>query len=384
MGEDANYSVNSMTGIPDCVSDDVTITEVPAVKKTRARKPKAEKRANPAANLIAALKFISIAQKKVGTVGQQFCLISNNWLVASNEILTVGTKIEEDLRACPHTIQLLEALSNCEDGLQIAQLSPTALAVTSGAFKALVPCVGMDAVSIPWPDPVCGSLNNKIKEALEAVCCLAVEGAEQAFKAAVLLQAQSAISTNGYAMLEAWHGIDLPPGLLLPKCAAQAIAKCNKDLAGFGFSNSSATFYFSDESFIKTQLFAEQYPNYKLILDKTLPKAFNLPTEFFKAVKAIEAFSENGILYFNNGHILSKDFSHEASTYKIDGLPNGMAFNAKYLLMLQHAIKKAVFIAESKMIYFFNGEIRGCLMGVDWKQKAETTNTSDFDDDIPF
>ena len=51
-------------------------TESKAKPKHRARRAKVT--ANPAASLLAALKFVAVAQKKTGTVQQQFGMISGN------------------------------------------------------------------------------------------------------------------------------------------------------------------------------------------------------------------------------------------------------------------------------------------------------------------
>ena len=140
--------------------------EAPAVEEKTEAKPEAPKKkhrarrakttaVNPAASLLAALKFVAVAQKKAGTVQQQFGVISGNWAAASNGVLTVATKVEEDLSACPHTYQLIDALSKVGEELAITQLSPTSLAVVSGAFRALIPCVGFGDVGITGPDERC-------------------------------------------------------------------------------------------------------------------------------------------------------------------------------------------------------------------------------------
>lgn len=194
-------------------------------KKHRARRPKAT--ANPAASLLAALKFVAVAQKKAGTVQQQFGMISGNWAAASNGVLTVATKVEEDLTACPHTYQLIDALSKVGEDLSITQLSPTSLAVVSGAFRALIPCVGFGDVGITGPDERCAVIDDRVKAAFEAVLPLATDGAQHAHLAAVLLQSGSAVATNGHVLAEYWHGIDLPP-MLIPKASAVAILKAGK------------------------------------------------------------------------------------------------------------------------------------------------------------
>lgn len=379
-------------------------TEAAPAKPARRRaspKPNAEPVAetpNPAAGLLRALKFISIAQKKAGTALQQFCNLSYYWAAASNETLTVATRIEEDLTACPHTLSLIDALSKCSGDLAITQLSPQTLAVNSGVFKGLVNCASFDEIQIPAPDPQCAVANDRIKFALGAVACLATDGAPTARNAAVLLQSGSAVATNDHALLEAWHGVDLPPNLLIPKLSAVAIAKCDKTLTGFGFSPSSATFWFEDGSFIKTQLYNEQYPHYQAVIDVPELKPVALPAAFFKGVKAIESFSEDSIVYFHEGILKSNKRMENASTYKIEGLPQGFAFNAKYLIMLESTMKTVAFqdAANGHKAFFFGDNIRGVLMGVGMNDKERREyeesgedrrpkpNFSDMDDDIPF
>ena len=376
-------------------------SDTPAIppKRTRARKTAAPKieSVNPAASLIRALKFISVAQKKAGTPSQQFCNLSYNWAAATNEVLTVATRIEEDLTACPHTLSFLDALGKCSDDLSITQLSPQTLAVNSGVFKGLINCGSFDEIRIPAPDPFCATIDDRVKTALEAVAVLATEGAPNATFAAVLLQSGTAVATNGHALLEYWHGVDLPPNLMIPKASAVAIAKSGKPLKGFGFSESSATFWFEDGSFIKTQLYNEHYPNYKYTIEAEGLNPWPLPDAFFKGVKIIESFAEDGIIYFDKGVLKSNKRIDDASTYKIEGLPDGLAFGGKYLTMLEPFMKKVHFeVADfGPKAYFFGENVRGALMGVKLTanereefvggQKSQTTGDfSGMDDDIPY
>ncbi|UDF60277.1 putative replicative clamp [Pseudomonas phage Kopi] len=378
--------------------------EAPAAEPTK-RKPRARKQAaagknkakgpSPAASLLAALKFVAIAQKKAGPTNVQFGHIAHNWAAASDGVLTVAHPIEEDLVACPHTLQFIDALSKVGEELSITQLTANALAVSSGAFRALVPCVGFDDVPITAPDPQCATIDDRIKTAFAAVAGLATDGAPNATYAAVLLQAGSAVATNGAALLEAWHGIDLPPGLMLPKAAASAIAKASKALTGFGYSQSSATFYFEDGSFIKSQLYGERYPNYASVLDVPNLNLWPIPEDFYRGVRAIESFSPNGHVFFEDGAVLSRMHKEEASTYRIEGLPERMGFSAKLLLSVEHAFKKAHFDAETNKVIFYGDNVRGAVMGLDLGTEASYTEQSEdtyinrtsddpYSDDIPF
>lgn len=383
------------------IENDVPIPATPEKpkRKSRARKQAegttAKKTTNPAASLIAALKFISVAQKKAGPVNIQFGHIAHNWAAAFDGVLTVAAPIEEDLTACPHTLQFIDALSKAGDELSITQLTANTLAVSSGVFRALVPCVAFDEVPIMPPDPQCAVIDDRVKAALAAVAGLATDGAPNATYAAVLLQAGSAVATNGAALLEAWHGIDLPPGLMLPKAAASAIAKASKALTGFGYSQSSATFYFEDGSFIKSQLYGERYPNYASVLDVPNLNLWPIPEDFYRGVRAIESFSPNGHVFFEDGAVLSRMHKEEASTYRIEGLPERMGFSAKLLLSVEHAFKKAHFDAETNKVIFYGDNVRGAVMGLDLGTEASYTEQSEdtyinrtsddpYSDDIPF
>lgn len=331
--------------------------------KPRARRTKSAN--NPAASLLRALKFIAVAQKKAGTLEQQFCKIENNTAIASNGVLTIGTKIEEDdLKACLHTKQMIDALSKVEDELALTQLSATSLAVVSGAFRALVPCVGHDDLQIAMPDTCCAVIDDRVKTALEAVLPLTTEGSQHAYLAAVLLQNGSAVATNMHILAEYWHGVNLPT-MLIPKASALAIVKAGKALTGFGYSGSSATFYFEDDSFIKTQLFNEQFPNYQPLFECENLNPWPLPDEFFKAVKSIESFSKNGIVYFKNGVLSSNEEQEQASTYKIEGLPEDMGFNSRYLLTVEHLFKNVHFDKIANKAFFFAKNARGVIMAVE-------------------
>ena len=358
--------------VPLPSDEEVKETKVePPKKKHRARHKKADT-ANPAKGLLAALKFLKPCQKKTGTVQQQFCCITGNWAAASNDVLTIGVKVEEDLSACPQTTQFEEALKKIGEDVSIAQLSELTLSVVSGAFKALVPCVSFDQLSISGPDERCAFIDDRIKDAFATLAPLATEGAPNAAYASVLLQAGSAVATNGHVLAECWHGIDLPPGLLVPKAAVAAIVKAGKPLTGFGYSGPSATFWFDDDSFIKTQLYGERFPNYQPLLECENMNPWPVPDEFYKAVRSIEAFTRNGVVYFEDGKIASNELENEASTYIIEGLPEGMGFNAKYLLMVEKVFEKVHFEEQANKAFFFGENKRGVIMGIERS------------DDIPF
>lgn len=319
---------------------------------------------DPAWILAKSLKFIMPIQKKSGTVLQQFCNLSYNWACATNEIVTIGTPIEANLTACPHSVSFSKALLKCEGDLSIVQLNEANLSVTSGDFKAMVHCCDPKRVQIPAPDPCIAQVDDRVKAALAACATVPLEEHQNPALMAVLLQAGSAVATNGHMLLEYWHGIDLPPGLLIPKASAAIVGKADKEMTGFGFSQSSVTFWFKDGSFIKTQLFNAPYPDYQILFPQFQIETMKLHQFFFKGVKAIKDFAPEGIVYFSNGTLQTNVRRDEASTFKIDGLPNGLAFEARFLVTLSKFMDNVNFSVEMNRLTAFAENTRCIVSGV--------------------
>lgn len=355
-------------------------------KKPRARAKKAttakkQQGPNPAAGLIAAMKFLAPAQSKTGNVNQTFCHIAHHWAAASNGVLTIATKIEEDLNACPQWALFSDALGKVVEDVTITQLSPGMLSVASGDFRGVVPCAPPEQVPITPPDQPCARIDNRIRDAFEAVLKIPNEQSPRAAYAGVLLQANSVVATNGAIIFEYWHGIDLPPNLIIPKAAAQAVAKSSKNLDALGFSSSSVTFYFEDGSFIKTQTYAEQYPEYAHVLNCDYSTFWPIPERFFEAVSTVAAFSENANVFFKNGQIVSSMNDETPSFYRIEGLPEGEGFNGKYIAMIEGKAARIGFGQSSNIgaLFFVGNNIRGCIAALD--RSAPKVYTSESSDD---
>ena len=255
-----------------------------ATKQPRARKPKEVTKT--ASALLDALKFISIAQHTEGSIYQQHCRLSEGTLTAFDGGLTVGMYVDESLNCAPHTVTFIKALERCTESIAITLQDNGKLSVKSGKLRALVPCAPLDSVLSVQPDPPCATLTDTVKTALAACITVAEDGAP-APACGVLLKANTAAATDRHMMIEAWHGINLPV-VFMPRVSAKAIAESKKPLKAFGFSDTSATFYFEDDSFIKTQLFdATAFPKYEHVVDRE-SNPWPLPGGVYEGLTTVE------------------------------------------------------------------------------------------------
>lgn len=310
--------------------------------------------------LLEALKFVSVAQKDRDIIApyQNHCILTNGYVSASNSILSAGCKVQEDLECCPQTRVLINALSNCGDALSITQLENARLSIKSGKFSTIVPC---HAGELPKakPDPQIALISDVLKVALSQVSHLAKDDGKTVVESAVLLKAFTAISTTGFVILESFHGVDLPT-CVLPKVFVNAVCDCDTKLRGFGYSSNSVTFWFEDDSWIKTQIYAESYPDVSKVLEVELDYK-PLAEGFYDAIRVVEDFAEGGkekgVVVLSNKGVKGKE-----AFYEIEGLPDGFAFKIKQLKQVEKVAKQVCFVDNK--LYVIGDNVRGVVQGV--------------------
>lgn len=332
------------------------------------KKPKSlSKNGTEKNSLLEAISFCSCVSEKNGAPYETHIGLRQNWAIAFNGIVAAGSPITEDIAAYPHNLLLIEALSKCEENFSLTQLDNGRLSVKSGKFKAIIPCLDPLLMQEVFPDPMIVSITNKFKEAVEAVGVIANENAQHVLTASVLMNGASVISTNRVMILEYWHGLDLPYNVPLPKQFVSALTKQKKNLIGFGFSNNSATFYFEDGYWIKTQLYSDKWPDVSSILDRPA-NLWSIDPGFYKALSAVSPFSEDANVYFDANLIMSHDNTLQGANHECAGLPKGVVYPIKQLEIIKPYVKKidwmAPGISDSSYCLVFMGEnIRGVIAG---------------------
>ena len=173
------------------------------------------------------------------------------------------------------------------------------------------------------------------------------------------------MGTDGSALIEYWHGVNLPPNMLIPMAAVTAIVKSSKELVGFGYSGSSLTFHFSDGSWIRTSLINKPYVNYHSVFNDFQNTVFcPLHSAFYDGVKSLESFAPDGNIIVTSSGLSTSDLNIH---FGIDEgvLPDDIAFNAKYLLKIQDFITSAHFDVSNNQLMFYGDSLRGILKGVE-------------------
>lgn len=331
----------------------------------RPRKP-SEKNAS---KLLEVVKFLSTVARDEGSPAETHILLSNKTATAFNGIVGAGALIDEDIKAAPHAKTFLNALMKCGENYQLTQVDQNKLSIKSGPFKANIPCIDPALLYFPTPDANVAPITDKFKEALELVEKVKPENGQRVVTLSFLLNGPSIISTDGKILIEAWHGLDMPTNIPVPKALIPVILN-SKKLTGFGLSNTTITFYYEDNSFIRSQLYAESWPDVSHILNAPSNPS-PVPSNFFKALEAIGSFSEKGFAHFEDGKLQSHDVSEKGAEYEVAELKKGPVYSIKYLTMLKDIIENVDFYTQAvghnrkqgSMLIFTGKNCRGVLMG---------------------
>lgn len=349
--------------------------------KPRGRKAKEASRTD---TLLKALRFIALAQSDVGNVMQRHCVIHSGWIAASNNMITLGVKVADDLSACPQTKRLIAALERCGDGVAIAQQDADRLRVVSGGLRVSVPCVPLSDMQLVWADPQAGPLDARFIAGLREIGPIANEKAGVVQFASVLCSGQNMVATTGEVIAEHWHGCDTPPYWVLPAATVEALLKIDKTLTGLGFSGHSATFYFEDESWLRTQLYEDKWPNPERVWASFEPHAMEeIPPTLFDAAATLLVFAEGGFAHLQDGKLLLENQLTDAAEQDVPGLKAGPTVKLKNLLLLKH-IAKSMQFTEGQRAMFFTGDKTRMALAIAVSKKQSASTDDPMSDDIPF
>jgi hypothetical protein len=311
--------------------------------------------------LLQAINFVMPACKESVLLRTQHLLLQAQMIVASDGVLMIGHPIEEDLQAAPLGKKLLSAMVNAKDTYSITQLDTGKLTVKSGRTKLTVPCLPVDDMPTPWPDVLQAPIDDTIKAGFSAVLPLAQSDASHVALASVQLSCGVLRATNRMVAIEYWHGHNLPENILVPREAAAAVVKSPYPLMGFGYGGTSCTFWFDNDSYIKTQLYNDTYPDIAKVLDAAskLNNYIEIEKEFFDDIKMLSDFADDERIRFEDDFIYAKSDKGEISSVECDGMIDGHPVDVKAFNVVKSVMKQATF--ESNAIYFMGDNLRGAI-----------------------
>jgi len=194
---------------------------------------------------------------------------------------------------------------------------------------------------------------------------VAVEGAQRVALAAVCMAGPTVMATNGFVVVEAWHGCDLPPFMLIPKLAIAALLKIEKKLIGFGCSDRSVTFHFEDGAWLKSQCYIDGYPNVQRVLERpNVGPMLEVPAGLFEAVNQLAPFANNDHVRFCTDKVEAVTLDRDGAEHDVEGVIEGSSFAVKSLQMIATIATHLDTVTNDRCAYFIGDKLRGAIAKV--------------------
>lgn len=211
-----------------------------------------------------ALDFVKLVGKKDGSPLETHCRIHNGYVVASNGVLTAGHTLATDASEhwCPPTYKTSTAVNSIRQTYDLTHHDNGHVTIKSGPRSRMLECVHPASIPFYQPDGKHVQVPGELVECFKALTPLIGSG-EELLSTTLLLKPETAIVTDKILLMEYYHGVPLPGQVALTKPFLQLANKIKKPLTHIGVGERqgqrSVTFWFEDDSWIMTQLYAEDW-----------------------------------------------------------------------------------------------------------------------------
>lgn len=312
------------------------------------------------------LRFVqgSVAKKEFIPALTHF-VIENGFVRGFNGALALCSPIACDLTCNPKAEPLIRAIGNCTDTIQLSMTQAGRLSIKSGKFKAFIDCIqGETAHVIPEGNPVVidGAI---LLQALKVVHPFIGDDASRQWTNGVLLTGQSAFATNNVAVIEYWTGSTIPTPINLPRAAVKEMLRIDEAPISVQMNETSITFHYSGNRWLRTQLYESNWPDLSKILDKP---SVQLPInkELFEGLEVIKPFTDKlgRVLFRGDGRIATHEVDVEGAEYELIEFNHSGIYQISMLSLLKDVATTIDWTLYPSACLFFGDRVRGALIGM--------------------
>lgn len=289
--------------------------------------------------------------------------IDNGRVRGYNGTLALCSPLSLDIDCKPEALPLIKAIANCNDTVQMS-LTPTGrLAIKSGSFKAFINCIDQET---PHVEPEGEPLEIDGAALLEAFKCVLPfisNDASRQWSNGVLLDGESVFATNNITAVEYWVGVKFPYKCNVPRSCIKEMLRIGKPPLHAQITETSITFHYDDNCWIRTQLFGNEWPDLRNILaapSNALP--FN--ELLFPALDKLKPFVDKlGRVYFADNVVSTSLVDNEGASNEIHIASDGL-YNIEILNLLKGIVTHIDWSLYPAACMFFGDRLRGALIGM--------------------
>lgn len=312
------------------------------------------------------LRFVqgAIAKKDIVPALSHF-RIHNGRIKGYNGKIAICSPIELGIDCQPKATEFIKAIQSCDSTVHLNLTPAGRLTVKSGAFKAHIGCIAEDFPDVE-PEGMTVQLPGGLLPALKMLEPMIAEDASRPWARGILFRGAFAHATNNVVICQYWLGYDFPFDLVIPHDAVNELLRVGLEPVSMQMTESSVTFHFEGNRWLRTQSASTKWPDIGRILDKEGVVPNDLPPDFFDKLDILRPFiDELSRVYFVSGamatHIdegIGAKIEHDPAY--IGHFPTEGCFNLNQFRLLAKVAKQFDFNHSPAL--FFGDSLRGAIM----------------------
>lgn len=288
-------------------------------------------------------------------------LIRGGRIVGYNGTLALSSPIDLAIDFAPKAVPFVKAISNCAEAAALSMTPAKRLAIKSGKFKAFIECVDETTFPEVGPEGERVELTAPILTTLKTLFPFIAEDASRPWARGILLAGRSAFVTNNIILIEKWLDVPFPFTVCIPRAAIVEIIRVGLEPVAISMTETSATFHFEGDRWLRTTLYENKWPDVNLLLGRECnPQP--IPEGFFEAMPVIKPFvNENLQVFFHDGCVKTSLAEGEGAMVEVAGLPDG-CFNIDQLQRLEPVVQTIDWSVKPAL--FYGEALRGVIIGM--------------------
>lgn len=280
-----------------------------------------------------------------------------------NGMLALCCPIDVDLDCSPKAFALIKAIQTCKETVQLHMTPAGRLSIKSGKFKALVDCIP-DGYPEVQPEGEVILLDGKLLKILKLLAPFVADDASHPWACGILLREQSAFATNNVVLIEHALGYSFPVALNIPHSAVLEMIRIGEEPQSLQVCESSVTFHYSGNRWLRTQIYSTQWPNVARILDRE-GSPLLVPDGLWEAAASLVPFVDKlNRLYLQKGMVTTGHGEGAGASMEVPEVLHAGCFNVQHILLLKNVANTIDLAAHPAPCLFFGDNLRGALVGM--------------------
>lgn len=312
--------------------------------------------------MLSALKFVSgaVAKKDYAPTLTHF-RIEGGRIRGYNGQLALCSPIALDLEVTPKAVPFVRAVEACSETISMHLTPNKRLSIKSGAFKAFIDCTEAPFPTIE-PEGQQVTVPGEFLSAMATLLPFIAEDASRPWARGILFHGPAAYATNNIVIIEHWLGFAFPVTINVPKAAVVELLRIGEEPRSIQVTNSSVTFHYDENRWLRTQTYDLFWPDVMRILDSpSQPQP--VPDGFFSALENLTHFvDENERVFFALDGMSTSAIDGEGAAVAIDPFGAVGTFNLSQLKKLCGVATSIDF--STSPARFFGDNLRGAIIGM--------------------